>query len=116
MVGVEGSGLVNGLTDIFDDGMMAVANNGETPKAYLQYVLLNESFEYVSSDAVPVSADDEWQHLVLEADVAEDGYLYAYLVNESNISVFFDDFTVQVLGTRAIRKTDYYPFGAVAKV
>ena len=37
----------------------------------------------------------------LSGDVLEDGFLYAYLVNESNQAAYFDDFTFQLTGSRA---------------
>lgn len=51
----------------------------------------------------------------MSVSIPEDGYIYAYIVNETDKNIHFDDFTFSVTGTRAIRKTDYYPFGAVAK-
>ncbi|SNS69432.1 RHS repeat-associated core domain-containing protein [Ekhidna lutea] len=62
------------------------------------------------------SNENGFEKLTLELDVPEDGYIYAYIVNESDKVIHWDDFTFSVMGTRAIRKTDYYPFGAVAKV
>lgn len=116
-LGVETLNLSNGITtNVFNAGLGAVTPNTGAPKAYIQYILLDNNFGYESSVGLPVTSNENvWQTLALNKTVHEDGYLYAYLVNESNIDVFFDDFTLQILGTRVIRSTDYYPFGAVAK-
>ncbi|MEQ9404087.1 MAG: RHS repeat-associated core domain-containing protein [Cyclobacteriaceae bacterium] len=118
-VGVEGGGLTSSVTSLLPGLIAGVSGNSNEPKAYLQYILLDENFALETSGAVPVTGVGDangWEHLVLSASATEDGYLFAYVVNESNINVYFDEFTFSLLGTRVIRKTDYYPFGAVAKV
>ena len=47
--------------------------------------------------------------IALDFFPTEDGYLYVYVVNESQKDVFFDDLTFSNEGTRVVRRTDYYP-------
>lgn len=118
-VGVEGGALSNAVTTNIASVLAGVTTSSNEPRAYLQYILFNESFAVVDQGYAPVEAGtadaNGWKQLAISDEVTQDGYLYAYVVNESNIDIYFDDFTFQILGTRAIRKADYYPFGAVAK-
>ena len=126
VVGSEGSGFGAGVNEHINTFLAAAKGNSDEPKAYLQYVILDEQFNRqlaidtadtyraVSGSFDP--AENNFEKLTLNLTVPEDGYIYAYIVNESDQVIHFDDFTFQVVGPRAIRKTDYYPFGAVAKV
>lgn len=118
-VGVEGGGLTSSLTSLLPGLIAAVSGTSNEPKAYLQYILLDENFDYITSESVPVTGAGDangWEQLVLSTSATQDGYLFAYVVNESNFDIHFDNFTFSILGARVIRKSDYYPFGAVAKV
>ncbi|WP_462248912.1 RHS repeat-associated core domain-containing protein [Ekhidna sp.] len=115
VVNVEGSALSNAVGQDIANILAGVATSSNQPKAYLQYILFDEQFNVVADNYIPyengVDVGNNWKQLVLTDEVYEDGYLYAYVVNESDKDIFFDDFTFQILGTRAIKKTDYYPFG-----
>ncbi|WP_421762850.1 RHS repeat-associated core domain-containing protein [Ekhidna sp.] len=121
-VGVEGGSLTTAAAANLAAVLSGVGSGNGQPKAYIQYVLFNEVYEMVGSDyvavenGVAVSGNADWKQVTLTGPVTEDGFLFAYLVNESNLDVFFDDFTFSIIGNRMIRATDYYPFGAVAKV
>ncbi len=120
VVAVEGSALSNAVGTNIGNILAGITTNSSKAKAYLQYILFDESFNVIHHDYMALEDGTAllsgWTELSLSDVVTEDGYLYAYVVNESTKDVFFDDFTFQVLGTRALKKTDYYPFGAVAKV
>lgn len=120
-VGVEGGGLSAAVTGELTSLMGAATANSGQPKAYLQFILFDDNFTKVDSDQVMTDSNFDpehggFEHLALTTNATVDGYLYAYIVNESTLDIDFDDFTFIQSGTRVIRQTDYYPFGAVAKV
>ncbi|MEQ8627859.1 RHS repeat-associated core domain-containing protein [Ekhidna sp.] len=119
VVGVEGGLLSNAVGANVNAILSAVTTSSSETRAYLQYILFDESFNVVGDGAIPVEAGtaaaNGWKHLSISDEVTQDGYIYAYLVNESDKDLYWDDFTFSVLGTRMIRSTDYYPFGSVAK-
>jgi RHS repeat-associated protein len=39
------------------------------------------------------------------------GFFYAYVVNESSMNVYFDDFQVSTTSGQVLEQNDYYPFG-----
>ncbi len=41
----------------------------------------------------------------------QEGFVYAYLTNESNAEVYFDDFEVTIKESLVVQSNDYYPFG-----
>jgi len=88
-----------------------------TPKAYLQYLLFDENWVVIDQDAiyVPSGAATQYTEISLNTTAASNGYLYVYLVNESEIDVHFDNLTVSVLGLNVLSTRDYYPYGSVAK-
>jgi RHS repeat-associated protein len=95
-----------------------------TPKAYLNWVLLDEQFKiaknqygsiiasgYSGFDAVDANGVMK-AHVLSNLPVAKSGYLVIYTSNEaSNIDVYFDN--LQVTHTRGpiLEETHYYPFG-----
>ena len=88
-----------------------------TPKAYIQYLLFDTNWTLMDSDEVylPAGASSQYEQMSLpDIAVANDGYLYAYLVNESEIDVHFDNLTVSVLGLNVLSTRNYYPYGSVA--
>lgn len=105
------------------------------PKAYLQYLLFDNNFNYLASipvgntyDMVSVNArvmhdamgqviNVPHEHLELEVAVPQDGYMFIYLVNESrdDTDVYFDDFTISHIGVDILKTTDFYPFGLALK-
>ncbi len=106
------AGPVNG-TGPWDDSM--------APRAYLNYILFDQSFalvdmgwQQVSTAAKQVGATPVVPHeyLSLHVKVQQAGYLYVYLSNETPqmTNVYFDDF--QIRYTTAVEQaSSYYPFG-----
>jgi RHS repeat-associated protein len=91
------------------------------PKAYLNYILFDESFQLidfgfdqVSTNAgqVGLSPDVDHDYLSLHIKVQQKGYLYIYLSNENPVqtNVYFDDLSI-VHHTGVDQSNDYYPFG-----
>lgn len=91
-------------------------NQGSKPKAYLNWILLDEQFGYVaaSSGATPVGNADVLNALTSNGPVSinKNGYLYIYVSNETqNWDVFFDNLAVQHTTGPITEETHYYPFG-----
>ncbi|MBX2969586.1 MAG: hypothetical protein KF803_09445 [Cyclobacteriaceae bacterium] len=103
-------------------GVSAGMGSGTTvPKAYLVWMFFNSSYQFVNAggQAITTSAYNAFEKLSRSFTATQNGYLYIYVANESNVSaaasVYFDEtyivheknnVTLQVLQT-----SDYYPFG-----
>jgi len=91
------------------------------PKAYLFYILFNSSYVYQQFGYVSVNSTAQVGHqqMYLDITVPTGGYLYTYVINESNVSsavsVYFDDFTIvhtrNTNTLQVVQTNDYYPFG-----
>ena len=85
------------------------------PKAYINWILLDEQFKFVqsSSGAEQVGNDLEFKvHTKTNLPITKHGYLYVFVSNETpNIDVYWDN--LQVTHTRGaiLEETHYYPFG-----
>ena len=113
-----------GLTGSLSSYINQLPAGASTPKAYLNWVLLDEQFKiaanqygsiiasgYSGFDAVDASGVMK-THVLSNLPIAKSGYLIIYTSNEaSNIDVYFDN--LQVTHTRGpiLEETHYYPFG-----
>ncbi len=92
-------------------------NNGTstTPRAYINWMLLDEQFRYVGGNFSRVGGNgvmkDHAESQLRNIEVTRNGYLYVYVSNESPVNVFFDN--LQVVHTKGslLEETHYYPFG-----
>jgi len=85
------------------------------PKAYLNWILLDEQLKYVaaSSGAIPVS-DANLVKAIASTGIpmTKNGFLYIYVSNETqNWDVFFDNLSIQHITGPITEETHYYPFG-----
>jgi RHS repeat-associated protein len=89
------------------------------PKAYLNYLLFDEQFKYTTGNAAPVNSGTGTggiythiqQFLNSPVIAQQNGYIYIFVSNESNIPVFFDNLTVRHTPGPILEETHYYPFG-----
>lgn len=87
------------------------------PKAYLNWILLDERFNYVNaypqSGALPVGDADALQTLAYSGiNITKSGYLYIYVSNETQgWDVFFDNLSIKHYTGPILEETHYYPFG-----
>ncbi|MDO6430193.1 DUF6443 domain-containing protein [Flavitalea sp. BT771] len=87
------------------------------PKAYLNWILLDDQFKYVSSypqsGAVPVGTANQVNALGYTGiPITKSGYLYVYVSNETpGWDAFFDNLSVKQYSGPMLEETHYYPFG-----
>lgn len=94
------------------------------PKAYLNWILFDEQFQYVSSSSGAQQVPSEstfdnntglahvHNHILNGLPITKNGYLYVYVSNETpNIDVFFDNLQVTHYRGVIFEETHYYPFG-----
>jgi len=93
-------------------------NPGTTkPKAYLNWILLDEQLKYVSSypqsGAVVVGAAATLNTIGYTGiPITKSGYLYIWVSNETvSWDVFFDNLAVKHYTGPLVEETHYYPFG-----
>ena len=98
------------------------ANQGGKPNAYLNWILLNNQFGYISangqSGAQQVATAGTTAGGGLQAPlgttfkVKTSGYLYIYVSNATpNWDVFFDNLSIMHYAGPMLEETHYYPFG-----
>jgi RHS repeat-associated protein len=90
------------------------------PKAYLNWILLDDQFNYVSGSSGAVAAASTTYPANQMNTVApggpivmsKNGYLYVWVSNETQgWDVFFDSFSVQYRQGPVLEENHYYPFG-----
>ena len=87
------------------------------PKAYLNWILLDEQLKYVNSypqsGAITVGAAGILNSLGNTGiPITKSGYLYIWVSNETpNWDVFFDNLAVKHYAGPLLEETHYYPFG-----
>lgn len=124
-----GSGLavgkgINATTDISNiagntDALNTFINNTNpgsgAAKASINWILFDDQFKFVAADFDPVQTGGGYkQHtkfINAPVNVTKNGYLYIYVSNESNLSVFFDNLNVTHTNGPVMEETHYYPFG-----
>ncbi len=110
------SPLLGALNSFIGSNNPIVANK---PKAYLNWILLDEQFQYVSSYpqsgalAVGNYASNVLNTLAYTGiPITKNGYLYIYVNNETpGWDVFFDNMSVKHYSGAITEETHYYPFG-----
>jgi RHS repeat-associated protein len=111
---VQSSGVLGpGITDLLQ--RQTDQYTGSTrPKAFLNWVLLDEQFKIVNTSTGFEQVGDEDQlklFLKTGLPISQNGYLYVYTSNESPVDVFFDNLQVTHVRGPLLEETHYYPFG-----
>ncbi|MBB4603685.1 RHS repeat-associated protein [Hymenobacter luteus] len=85
------------------------------PKAYLRILVFNSDSVLVANQPLPQmlskSAEGNYEHLQLSVVVPQAGYVQAYVANESDTDVFFDDITVEHRQGLQVQENQYDPYG-----
>jgi RHS repeat-associated protein len=87
-----------------------------TPKAYLNWMLLDNQFHYVSgsnqSGALAAATPDVLIPLATTIKLQKSGYMYIWVSNETKgWDVFFDNLAIQHFSGLMTEENHYYPFG-----
>jgi RHS repeat-associated protein len=123
-----GHGTVSNLTannSTVYSAVQGFLNNNETtpsgyPKAYLNWIFLDDQLNYVSSlSGVVQAASGTYPAATLNTvapgsslTMSKSGYLYIWVSNETQgWDVFFDNLSVQHLQGPMLEENHYYPFG-----
>ncbi len=111
-------------------GFAGTGTDAARPYAYLNYMLFNESLQFVDGGAWRVGTaaafypgeegDPTRVHEKLTfpgpVTVSQKGFVYVWVSNESkNAKVWFDDLKVTHVQGIVTQATDYYPYGSVAR-
>src|SRR6185437_13127398 len=112
------SGNSTALSNAVSPNILSFLNNrtysSSLPKAYLNWVLLDDQFKYVAGNmgALQVQSGSSKQALVAPLQtMAKNGYLYVYLSNQSPQDVYFDDLIVTHTTGPLLQEQSYFPFG-----
>jgi RHS repeat-associated protein len=126
IVGIAGEskGTLSALSNNTTSPLLGALNSFRTgnnpnqpykPKAYLNWILLDEQYNYVStsSSAIPIGNADVLITLAQTGiPMTRNGFLYIYVSNETqNWDVFFDNLAVKHYTGPITEETHYYPFG-----
>lgn len=118
----SGEAAYQALSDNVPPAAGSFSKLGNSAKAYLFYILFDNNYGYNGQFGyamVDNTAEVGFQRLYLDITIPADGYLYTYVINESNVStstsVYFDDFNIihtrNTSALQVVQTTDYYPFG-----
>ncbi len=104
--------LIPGATAFY--GSHNSADSTTKPKAFLNWILLDDQFKYVASSSGfdQVGSDQQFKSHYVTPTMAKNGFLYVYVSNETpNINVYFDNLTVTHIKSPLLQEQSYYPFG-----
>jgi RHS repeat-associated protein len=121
---LSGSGgpVLPGVT-AFLNNQAADTSNANAPRAFLNWILLDEQFKYVPSGSgfMQVGAPATVMQTLAQSGlpITKSGYLFVYLSNETEYqNMFFDNLTIQHYHAYGLastgpltEETQYYPFG-----
>lgn len=83
------------------------------PEAYMMYALYDEQGNRYESgkELLSKKAANGHEKLKKELYISKEGYMEAFLVNETSENVWFDDFAVETIHSPVVQETHYDPWG-----
>ncbi|MBV4359033.1 DUF6443 domain-containing protein [Pinibacter aurantiacus] len=108
-----------GSLPAFANDVQPSTSNPSAPQAYLTILFFDERFNLipaadggVQQAQVSSSVSDQGSSLgPLPVTAPKNGYVYVYLSNRSDQSVYFDNFKVQTSAGNIVEENHYYAFG-----
>ena len=99
----------------FVSGVDSTLYNNSSPKAFLNWVLFDNQLNYVTGGATQVpQITTGMSKQVLQASIPvmpQSGYLYIFVSNESQDTVYFNNLDIQHLRGPITEEDHYYPYG-----
>src|SRR5690606_33130359 len=108
------SALPNAITDFKIIDMLAKKlQHKDAPEDSMMYALYDSDSVMYKTRKQVLTKNAANRHEVLEEDlyISEDGYMEAFLVNETEEDVWFDDFSIQSTTSFIVQETHYDPWG-----
>jgi RHS repeat-associated protein len=83
------------------------------PEAYMAYALYDRDSNMYDNGKILLSKKARNKHEELKKDifVEKDGYIEAFVVNETSENVWYDNFSIQSTGPIVVQETHYDPWG-----
>lgn len=103
--------LVGGINGLLGN---QYGNTPTDPKAYINYIILDEQFNYVGgsfSRTGTAGAVKNHHEELQNINIPQNGYIYIYCSNESNLNVFFDNLQVLHSRGRILEENHLYSYG-----
>jgi len=108
------SGVTAPVGNFIDDPARNDGGYPQRPKAFINYIFLDEQFKYADGGFSAVNntagLKDHFNDLQ-NLTAPKNGYIYIYVSNESPVNVFFDNLQVVHSRSPILEETHYYPFG-----
>lgn len=116
----EAGAIYNGLSSALVAAGFGGTNDDTRPAAYLNYIVLDENYNYAGDEIwgfeqMPETANAKLQMITFPSvlEIEKPGYIFVYVSYESQIHnrVFFDDLQITHTKSKIVQMDDYYPFG-----
>ena len=97
--------------------LAALARTGSVPLGYVRLLVFDADSNLVLTPAqtqlkqLSAAAAGNWEELKLQVIATQDGYVTAYVGNESNADVYFDDVQVVLDQGLQVQENSYDPWG-----
>ncbi|RAK70027.1 DUF5675 family protein [Hymenobacter edaphi] len=87
-------------------------SNG-VPKSYLRVLVFDQDSALLTSytQQLTMAGKNNYQRLNIDLTAPQDGFVQAYVGNESDTDVYFDDISVDYQPTLLVQENQYDPFG-----
>jgi RHS repeat-associated protein len=96
-------------------GMTTLTKTSGVPLGYLRVLVFNKDSVLVQAQTKQVQlsslANKSYEQLSMQVVLAQDGYVTAYVGNESNVDIFFDNVKVEHRPGLLVQENQYDPWG-----